>query len=166
MRRPAACVLALGLLCGLTAAQVATARIVRMEILRSEPAFGGQQFGSTGAYEHLTAQAYGEVDPADPHNAIIQDLRLAPRNARGMVEYVTSVEILKPADVVRSNRILFLEVANRGNKTALAVFNDGIPASEQFNALTSAGDGYLMREGYTLVWFGWQQDVLPGKAEW
>jgi Alpha/beta hydrolase domain len=162
--RPAACVLALGfLLCGLTP-QVATARIVRMEIVRSEPAFDGQPFGNTGAYERLTAQAYGEVDPADPHNAIIQDLRLAPRNARGMVEYVTSVEILKPIDMARGNHVLFLELANRGNKTALAVFDDGIPASSQFNALTAAGDGYLVREGYTLVWFGWQQDVLPGNG--
>ena len=25
-----------------------------------------------------------------------------------------------------------------------------------------AGDGWLQREGYTLVWFGWQADVLPG----
>src|SRR5690348_3250245 len=159
MRRSVACILAIGfLLCG----QGATARIVRMEILHSEPAFGGQQFGSTGAYERLTAKAYGEVDPADPHNAIIQDLRLAPRNARGMVEYATSVEILKPADLVRGNHVLFLELANRGNKVSLDVFDDDIPASSQLNALTTAGDGYLMREGYTLVWFGWQQDVLPG----
>jgi hypothetical protein len=162
MRRPAACVFALGfLLCGATA-QVATARIVRMEILRNESAFGGQQFGNTGAYEHLTGQAYGEIDPADPHNTIIQDLRLAPRNARGIVEYVTNVEILRPADITRGNHVLFLELANRGNKTGLVIFNDGIPASSQLNALTAAGDGYLMREGYTLVWFGWQQDVLPG----
>jgi hypothetical protein len=164
MYGPAACVLALGfLLCGLTP-QVATARIVRMEIVRSEPAFDGQQFGNTGAYERLTAQAYGEVDPADPHNAVIQDLRLAPRNARGMVEYVTSVEMLKPIDMAHGNHVLFLELANRGNKTALAVFDDGIPGSSQFNALAAAGDGYLLREGYTLVWFGWQQDVLPGNG--
>jgi hypothetical protein len=68
---------------------------------------GGQQFGNTGAYEHLTARAYGEIDPADPHNTIIQDLGFAPRNARGMVEYVTSVEILKPTDMARGNRVLF-----------------------------------------------------------
>ena len=48
-------------------------------------------------------------------------------NARGMVEYVTNVEILKPADIARGNRVLFFEFANRGNKTALAVFDDGIP---------------------------------------
>ena len=64
----------------------AQARITRLEVLRTEPAFGGQAFGTIGAYEHVTARAHGEVDPADPHNAIVQDLNLAPRNARGMVE--------------------------------------------------------------------------------
>jgi hypothetical protein len=78
-----------------------------MEIVGSEPAFDGQQFGNTGAYERLTAKAFGEVDPADPHNAIIQDLRLAPRNAHGMVEYVTNVEILKPADIARGTASCF-----------------------------------------------------------
>jgi hypothetical protein len=57
----------------------------------------------------------------------------------------------------------FLELANRGNKTALVVFNDGIPASSQLNELTAAGDGYLMREGYTLVWFGWQRALLSSR---
>jgi hypothetical protein len=36
------------------------------------------------------------VDPKHPLNAIIQDIELAPRNARGMVEYVTDVEQRRP----------------------------------------------------------------------
>ena len=50
-----------------------------------------------------------------------------------MVEYVTtSIEILKPKDMARGNHVLLFELANRGNKTALATFNDGIaPASAQ-----------------------------------
>ena len=50
--------------------------------MRTEPAFAGQSYGNAGPYEHIIARAYGEVDPADPKNAIIQDLNLAPRNAR------------------------------------------------------------------------------------
>jgi hypothetical protein len=45
---------------------------------------------------------------------------LAPRNARGMVEYATSVETLKPKDLAHSNRVLLFDVANRGNQIALA----------------------------------------------
>ena len=164
MPRTVASIAAIGLLL-LCFGGSSSAHITRLEILRTEPAFDGQQFGSTGAYEHLTGRAYGEVDPADPKNAVIQDLNLAPRNARGMVEYATSVEILKPKDMARGNRVLLFEVANRGNKVALAIFNGAATSGPaQRNALSTAGDGYLMREGYTVVWFGWQQDVLAGNG--
>jgi hypothetical protein len=80
-----------------------------------------------------------------------------------MVEYVTDVELLRPADAARGNRVLLFEVPNRGNKLALGAFNAGVPAgAAERNALAAAGDGHLMREGYTLVWLGWQADVLPG----
>jgi hypothetical protein len=63
------------------------ARIVRLEITQTTPAFGGRSFGKTGAYERVIGKVYGEVDPQSPSNAMIQDLALAPKNARGMVEY-------------------------------------------------------------------------------
>jgi hypothetical protein len=71
------------LVCGLSS--VVEARIVRLEIVRAEPTFAGQSYGNAGPYQHIIARAYGEVDPADPKNAIIQDLNLAPRNARGRI---------------------------------------------------------------------------------
>jgi len=70
------------------AAPPAEGRISRIEITRTEPAFGGQSFGAVGAYQRLAGRAYGEVDPAHPGNAIIQDLYLAPRNARGLVRMI------------------------------------------------------------------------------
>ena len=103
----------------------ADARITHIEIAKSEPAFGGQSFGDAGAYERLTGRVTGELDPADPANSGIQDINLAPRNARGMVEYVTNIELLRPADIARGNRILFFEVNNRGNKLAPGSFNAG-----------------------------------------
>ena len=81
----------------------ADARITHIEITKTEPAFGGRSFGDAGPYEHLTGQVTGELDPADPANSGIQDINLAPRNARGMVEYVTNIELLKPADMARGN---------------------------------------------------------------
>ncbi|HEY6519581.1 MAG TPA: alpha/beta hydrolase domain-containing protein [Roseiarcus sp.] len=141
----------------------ASARITHIEIIKSEPAFGGQSFGDIGAYERLTGQLTGELDPADPANSGIQDINLAPRNERGMVEYVTNIELLKPADMARGNRILFFEVNNRGNKLAPASFNTGVAGGvAERNALSSSGDGWLMRAGYTMVWFGWEMDVRPG----
>ncbi len=146
------------------AAQPAAARITRLEILHTEPAFGGQVFGA-GPYEHVTALAHGELDPGDPMNGIIQDLGLAPRNRDGHVEYTAPVELLKPADMANGNRILLLEVVNRGNKLALGAFNEGVAGGvPDRNALTSPGDGWLMQQGYTLAWWGWEMDANPGAA--
>jgi Alpha/beta hydrolase domain len=138
----------------------ADARITHIEIAKTEPAFGGQSFGDVGPYEHLTGRATGELDPADPANSGIQDINLAPRNARGMVEYVTNIELLKPADMARGNRILFFEVNNRGNKLAPVNFNEGVAGG----VAGSPGDGWLMRAGYTMAWFGWEMDVRPGMS--
>src|SRR5215469_6682246 len=141
----------------------AQARITRIEIQRTEPAFGGRIFGATGAYERLTGKAYGEVDPQLPANAIIQDITLAPRNARGMVEYATDIDILRPADRSKGNGILFFNIHNRGNKGGIQLFNaDVAPNLAEINDLANPGDGFLQRQGYTMIWFGWQPDVLPG----
>lgn len=141
----------------------AQARITRIEINGTEPAFGGQRFGNAGAYELVTGKAHGEVDPKLPANAIIQDLGLAPRNARGTVEYTTDIAILRPADAKQSNDVLLFNVINRGNKGGVALFNADVPANiPNNNAVKVAGDGWLQKQGYTVVWFGWQGDVLPG----
>jgi hypothetical protein len=143
----------------------ADARIARIEITKTEPAFDGQPFGDIGPYERVVGRVIGELDPADPANSGIQDINLAPRNGRGMVEYVTDIEFLKPVDLARGNRILFFEVNNRGNKLALGAFNEGVGGGvANRNALSSPGDGWLMGSGYTMVWFGWEMDVRPGMS--
>ncbi|MCK9730344.1 alpha/beta hydrolase domain-containing protein [Pseudomonas syringae] len=141
----------------------AQARITQLEILRTEPAFGGESFGNTGVYERVFARAHGELDPGASGNKIIQDIELAPRNGRGMVEYTTDVAILRPADVAKSNDILLFDVPNRGSKRAMLLFNadmQGSPAA--FNNFEVAGDGFLQRQGTTLIAFAWQGDVAPG----
>jgi hypothetical protein len=156
-RLPVACVAAV------LATGAAEARITRIEIQQTEPAFTGLIFGTAGAYERLTGKAYGEVDPQSPANVIIQDIGLAPRNAKGMVEYVTDIDILRPADRSKSNGVLFFNIPNRGNKGGLRLFNADVPTNfKEINGLAHAGDGFLQRQGYTMIWFGWQPDVLAG----
>jgi hypothetical protein len=104
MRHPLA-VVAIGIAAWAASWSLARARITNIEILKTEPAFSGETFGEVGGYQHLVGRVSGELDPADPANAIIQDINLAPRNARGMVEYTTNIELLKPADIARGNRI-------------------------------------------------------------
>jgi len=71
---------------------LAEAQITRVEIIRVEsPTFEGTAFGEVGQYEKLVGRAFGEVDPNDPANRVIADIGLAPRSARGMVEYSTDI---------------------------------------------------------------------------
>src|SRR5436190_1808199 len=128
----------------LTLPSPADARITRIEITRTEPAFDGQAFDAVGAYERLIGRAHGEVDPNDLKNAVIQDIALAPRNARGMVEYSTDVEILRPADRQKGNGVLFFNIVNRGNKHGITSFNADVPQRPtdipDNNALKNVGD--------------------------
>ena len=145
------------------AASTADARIVRLDLSPPSSAFDGKVFASGGRFELLQGKAYGEVDPKTAGNAIIQDIALAPKNARGMVEYVTDVAILRPADPARSNNVLLFNVINRGNKGALTLFNADVKgALADVNAVKDPGDGWLQQQGTTMVWFGWQADVLAG----
>jgi hypothetical protein len=108
-------------------ASAVDARITRIEIDRVEsPTFGGASFGAAGQFEKLVGVAHGEVDPRHPLNQAIQDIELAPVNARGMVEYSTDIYIIKPIDMARGNRMLFYNVVNRGNKGGLGTFNIGV----------------------------------------
>jgi hypothetical protein len=143
-----------GLLLLTTAAE---ARVTRIEILRTEPFAAGQAFGNVGPYEKVVGRFHGELDPAAPLNAIIVDLDKAPRNARGQVEYTSDFYILRPADLAKGNGALLYDVNNRGNKRALIQFNSA-PASNDPSTPAQAGNGFLMRQGYSVVWSGW----IPG----
>ena len=67
---------------------LADARITKIVIDRVEsPTFGGATFGEVGQHEKIVGRAFGEVNPHHPLNAIIQDIDLAPKNDRGMVEF-------------------------------------------------------------------------------
>src|SRR5690242_11009325 len=112
-RRSLPCVL---LAAGL-AAGVADARITKITVTsKVSPAYNGQSFGDAGQYETYTGTLSGEVDPSDRRNVIIQDIQLAPRNARGMVEYTTTFFLTKPVDMAKSSKIMFQQVPNRGGR--------------------------------------------------
>jgi hypothetical protein len=141
----------------------AHARVTRIEITKQEPFAAGQTFGTVGAYEKVIGRYHGELDPKNPLNAVIVDLDKAPRNARGMVEYSADFYILKPVDVAKGNGALFYELSNRGNKGILARFNDAQGSNDPSTA-QHAGNGFLMRQGYTLLWNGWMTGIGPGNS--
>jgi Alpha/beta hydrolase domain len=139
------------------------AKIVKFEILKVEsPAFEGRTFGAVGTYDRIVARATIAVAPDDINNKIIVDLDRAPRNAQGQVEAVTDVEILRPTVAANGNRTLFYEALNRGSKLGLALFNDIPAVTNDLVKAADAGNGFLMNHGYTVVWSGWQGDIVPG----
>src|SRR5688572_21471179 len=84
-----------------------------------QPGGGFQSFGAAGQYETLAGRAFGELDPKDPHNAIIQDIALAPRNANGKVEYVATFFLVKPIDMSKSSGLMWHDVPNRGGRITI-----------------------------------------------
>jgi hypothetical protein len=140
---------------------VVEARIIRIEILSKEsPALEGRTFADVGQFEKLRGKAYGEIDPEDPRNKAIVDLHLAPRNANGKVEYSMDIVILKPIDLSRGSRRLFIDINNRGTMR-WDTLNEGGNANNPTKA-ADAGTGFLMSRGYSIVGNGWDVGAEGG----
>jgi hypothetical protein len=142
----------------------ALARVTHIQITRIEPVFEGASFGAAGPYEKVVGRAFGEVDPDDPLNRGIVNIDKAPRNVGGMVEYEVDIYLLKPVDLSKGNRRIYFNVLNRGNKQIIANWHDPAPGANanEPSALVDAGNGFLMRYGYTILWSAWQGDVPAG----
>jgi hypothetical protein len=136
---------------------------MKVEITSIEPVFDGVEFGAAGAYEKVTGRIRGAVDPSHRLNAGIANIERVPRNAAGMVEYCVDFHLLKPVDMRRHNGRIFYDVLNRGLKLALSAMNDA-PASNDPRCAADAGNGFLMRQGYVVLWSAWQGDVAPGEG--
>ncbi len=118
----------------------------------------GRSFGGTGPYEHLHGKVHFAINPGEPNLPWICDLDLAPRNASGLVEFAATVDIVKPVDLARGNRRLLFEFSNRGGRAMVTGFNFG--KGQDMAKPEYAGDGFLMRHGYSLAWCGWQGDLI------
>jgi hypothetical protein len=146
-----ACLAAIFLCCAFSS----EARVKRVEILSRSDIQDGKPFGSTGPYERIVGRVYFAVDPANIHNRRIVDLDKADCNAQGEVEFSADVYILRPKDMDKENGAVLFEVSNRGGKGILRIVNGGGPAGSG----AEYGDGFLMRQGYTIAWVGWEFDV-------
>lgn len=132
------------------------ARVTKMVINNIEsPTFGGLEFGKVGQYERLEGIFYCEVNPEDPLNAVIVNIDKAPLNEKGNVEYDVDFVILKPINTKKGNRHILYDTVNRGGMITLGTFNNA-PRSVGTSTPESAGNGFLMEKGYTIVASGWQ----------
>ncbi|MBI3491156.1 MAG: hypothetical protein HY047_05135 [Acidobacteria bacterium] len=145
------------LLLGLSASPL-SAEVVRIDVQSRADLLGGQAFGAAGPYEKLSGKIFFAVDPSLPANRIVTDLDRAPRNAAGKVEFSSDFFLIKPKRIERGNGAVLYEVSNRGGKGMLGFFNHATGSLDPGSA-ADMGDGFLMTQGFTLLWVGWQFDV-------
>ena len=164
LRLSVACALAAGAVT--LAVSNVDARITKIQITSpATVAFGGFSFPGVGQYERIVGKAFGEISPTDPHNTIIVDLQLAPRNANGNVEYSFDFYILKPVDLSKGNHKVHYEPPNRGSKTYTGLNRVGAgndPASLTDPAALS--QAFLWTQGYTSVFSGWDYSAGTSTA--
>ena len=135
--------------------------VVGFDVQERSKVLDGEAFGKTGGYERIVGRVSFAVDPKTPANGIIHDLEFAPRNQEGLVEFSADFFLLKPIDLTKGNGTVLLEVPNRGGK-GLMRFNYGTRSLDP-RTREEFGDGFLLKQGYTLAWVGWQFDLRERK---
>lgn len=128
----------------LFAAGFSSAAVRRVEIAGRVPIVAG--------YERITGRVHFGLNPKIAANRIVRDLEFAPLNAAGEVECAADFYILQPQDASKGNGTVLFEVSNRGGKGMLSRFDFARGANE-------FGDLWVLQQGYTLVWLGWEWDI-------
>lgn len=158
LRLGIASALAGGMLIGACAAD---ARTTQIQILSRTTAFGGYSFPGVGQYEVIKGVATGEIDPNNPQNAVITDIRIAPTNADGNVGYQHNFYILRPLDPSKGNHKVMYEPPNRGGKT-FQTLNRSPGGNDPGTTITdpvALANSFLWPQGYTMVFSGWENDL-------
>ncbi len=132
-------------LCVLALASTAGAAVRSFEIAERAPVLNG-------AYVRITGRVHFGMNPKVAANRIVRDLELARLNAAGEAESTADFYILQPTDAAKSNGTVLFEVSNRGGKGMLSRFNYARGAAD-------FGDEWVMKQGFTLVWLGWEWDI-------
>jgi hypothetical protein len=156
----------------LGATTAASARVTTLTINDTQSAFGGASFGSAGTYEVITGTFTDEVDPDDPHNAVIVDIDHGPKNTNGTVSFTADFQIIRPTNLANSAHRVIYDLPNRGGPGALGTLNGGIDATGKpitaggntaFPASAgAAGTGFLMNMGWSIVEVGWDLTARQG----
>lgn len=138
---------------------VVEARVVRLEIKSRSDVLGRQSYGQAGAYERVTGRVFFSVAVADRHNRGIVDLENAINIEKGEVTFWSDFVVVRPKDAARGNGTMLLEVPNRGRPRILPLVDGG-----DWDLGKDAGDGWLLRNGYTVAALGWQWDAAGDDA--
>ena len=153
--------------CVVLACAPAQARVTKIAVDETvSPAFckGGAcgSYGAAGQYEQIAGRAWGELDPNDPLNSLIQDIQLV-KDPDGKVRYVATWVITRPVDPARASGMMWHEVPNRGRPVLIApdereMGDIGLVTAWQGdNASMRAGLGTAVRETMNAAGNHWLQ---------
>jgi hypothetical protein len=137
----------------------ARAALERVEVIERVPFAPGVSFGEFGAYEKIRGVAHYALDPKAAANARIADLEYAPRDKRGRVTFSSEFVLLRPVSAPAGT--LLYDVNNRGGIAIMGQVNGKSPVNNDPTTAADAGDGFLMRHGFTLLFSAWTWDVAP-----
>ena len=135
------------------------ARVVRVEIISRNDVLNGKEFGDVGVYERITGRVHFSVAVANPHNTRIVDLGNAVNLRNGEVEFSSDFIAIAPKDQHRGNGSMLLEIPNRGRGRIISLVDGG-----DWDLAKDSGDGWLLRNGFTIVSLGWQWDAAGSDA--
>lgn len=147
---------------GAAGPRASAADVVRVVVDRRTVVFDGREFGEAGAYELVVGRVFLTFDPADPADARVVDLDLAPRNADGLVEIWTDVVVLQPVDPQGRRGVAWVDLDDGSTSPAGPLFRAALAGAP----LPSAGldDGLLLDEGLTLIRVAWRSGPVPAEA--
>jgi hypothetical protein len=121
------------------------------------PLVGSEQLVGTG-YVRTDGELTLSVDPAHPANRTIVDLESVSRDSIGEVSFASEFCLVQPEDPEASNGGLLVVVPNRGRIGVIPL--SGAPMPAVMSAHIDLGDGFLLAEGWSILWVGWQWDVI------
>ena len=147
------------LLCVLVFIDPLDARVIRVDITSRQDVLDGKSFGDVGAYERIAGRIYFSVRIDNPRNQRIVDLANAVNLKDGEVEFSSDFIAIRPKDWRKGNGSMLLESPNRGHSRIVSLVDGG-----DWNVANDAGDGWLLRNGFTFVSLGWQWDVAGDDA--
>ena len=130
--RRTACAAAAALLAWASGSEAKVTKIQKLSTTQICSTVGAQQVCEFGdnklTYEGIAGLAFGELDPKNPLNAIIQDIDLAPKNTRGNVEYVATFFLVKPteASMKFASGLMWHDVPNRGGRITINDIEKGL----------------------------------------
>jgi Alpha/beta hydrolase domain len=151
MKFPRALVLLSALLLFLTPVH---ARVTAIEIASRVDVLNGKAFGNVGVYERITGRVYFSLPVANAQNRRIVDLDRAVNLKDGEVEFSADFVAIRPKDAAKGNGSMILEVPNRGRPRITGLVDGG-----NWDLSADAGDGWLLRSGFSIVSVGWQWDA-------